>query len=250
MLRPEPKPQKLAPADAAAKVLPVGDDHGDGRYGRSWPAGRLLGAALTLSLVLSLGIPVALAADDYITWLALVIPVALCTVIARAVFDALAVAVPRPDLVHYLRAGLPAAAVAVGAMLICELVLTVMPTVALVAVSSALVLATLMLALAMRALEVRMRLSSRRVCFIGVPERRADLDREIRRRGDMRLVAGVAIAEVDNRPGVAWLAGRISESRATTLVLDAEAMRSERIVRVASEAKPRGPPRPRPQLVL
>jgi lipopolysaccharide/colanic/teichoic acid biosynthesis glycosyltransferase len=83
-----------------------------------------------------------------------------------------------------------------------------------------------------RDVEIRLRLSLRRVYFVGSAESQRDLERELSRRHDARLV-GAAAAR--GHLGAASLVEAVHGSNATVVVLDRDAMQLPSLVDAASQ---------------
>lgn len=217
------------------------DRDADGESERSleeapcWPVTRLAGTALTLLLCLSVAAPAALGPTSTAQWLELALPTILAAMVARALFEVLSFAAPRPGLRRYAAASLLPTLAAVALMASAGWIIGVHWSVAGSALSAALTLLTLAAAVTMRAVEVRVRLGLRRVYFIGSETARGDLERELRRRTDATLVGTAPIAVTPTPRGRERLVDAVLAARATVLVLDDGAIRRPALVAVAAE---------------
>jgi exopolysaccharide biosynthesis polyprenyl glycosylphosphotransferase len=196
-----------------------------------WPVTRLAAFTLTVALGVAILAPVAISRAHGSDWLVLLLPAIVATLSARALFESLVAAgrgrgIPR----HFLCAIVPTAlAVVVIAAAAAIVGLGFSPTVG--AVTGALTLATLTAAGGARDVEIRVRLSLRRVYVIGSKDSERDLARELSRRHDASLVGA---ATGDGRRDRAKLIETIRAARATVVVLNHDAMQDPELVEVAS----------------
>jgi lipopolysaccharide/colanic/teichoic acid biosynthesis glycosyltransferase len=202
-----------------------------------WPVTRLVALAVTLALGVSVLAPSAVAQNHGLEWLALLAPAIVATLSARALFEALAGVVRSRPLLRarrttgYLVAALAPAVLAVALMAGASTILgsgfsptvggltMILTTIALVAAGMA------------RDIEIRVRLSLRRVYFVGEAGSRRDLERELARRRDATLVG---IAPADPRVSGPALVEAVIGANATVVVLDSDAMRRPELVEAAS----------------
>ena len=197
-----------------------------------WPVTRLAAASLTLLLGLSIIAPAAFARTSTAQWLALALLAILVTLAVRALFEVLSFAAASPGVGAYLVASVPPTLVALALMAGAALTVGLHWSLAGVLVSAALTLLTFAAAVATRAVELRVRLAMRRVYFIGSSATHADLERELSRRADVRLVGftpvGSHMAPVDHDRLIAT----VLAAKPTVLVLD-EAIRIPAFVKAA-----------------
>jgi lipopolysaccharide/colanic/teichoic acid biosynthesis glycosyltransferase len=192
----------------------------------SWPVTRLVGWSLTLALGMSALVPVGVAAGN---WVGLLVPAIVATLSARALFETLAFGSPHRSRMRHLVPAVPAGVLAGGLAAGSSAVLGDGAHPAASALTMLLALITLTSAGSVRDLEIRVRLGLRRVYFVGSPETRRDLEGELKRRHDARLV-GAALS-VSGR----GLVDSVLAAGATVLVLDGSAMRQPAVVAAASE---------------
>jgi lipopolysaccharide/colanic/teichoic acid biosynthesis glycosyltransferase len=160
-----------------------------------WPVTRLMGWSLTLALGVSIFGPTTAAHAHRIEWLTLLLPAALGTLGARALFEALGFAMgsrgPAAGWRGFrglLAAAIPAALLAATLMALASVIVGVAWSPVVGATTTALAALVLTTAGAIRGVEIRLRLSLRRVFFVGSAESQRDLERELARRSDARLV--------------------------------------------------------------
>lgn len=197
----------------------------------SWPVTRLVSASLTLALCLALLVPVTLLRAHDLTRVVLLAPALVATLGARAVFESRASARRRTSLAARLGSALPASVLALLLMIASATVLGITFSALAWTLSGVLAVSVLVIAGEARTLEIRVRLSLRRVFFVGARSSQQDLARELSRRDDARLV-GTASAEGPGDPR--GLLATIRAARTTVLVLDRTAMQSPELVEVAS----------------
>ncbi len=198
----------------------------------SWPVTRLVGASLTLALCLALLLPVALLRAHDLTRFVLVAPALVATLGARAVFESRASARRRASVAGQLLSALPAGALALLLMAGAATVIGIAFSPLAWTLSGVLGVIVLVIAGEARTLEIRVRLSLRRVYFIGARSSQQDLARELSRRDDAQLVGAASVeGPADRRQ----LLDTIRAARATVLVLDRTAMQSPELVEAASE---------------
>jgi len=205
-----------------------------------WPVTRLVASALTLLLGVSIAAPAALGPTSTAQWLALALPTVLATMAARALFEVLSFAAPRPPLRGYAVASMPPTLGALALMASACWIVGVHWSVAACALSAALIMLTLAAAVTMRAVEVRMRLGLRRVYFVGSETARGDLERELRRRTDANLVGTATVAVAPTPRGRERLVDAVLAAKTTLLVLDDGAIRQPALVAVAAELNQAG----------
>ncbi len=215
-------------------------DGGDARAYRnrsSWPVTR--GAAVGMTAVLGLtvaGPALAHALESHL-WPLLVLPGLLATLAARLVFETVDGAFSGgPGQVH-----LPAAAAGAGTgtlvMAASLWILDIPPPLTVELLPLVLALLGLIAAGAVRDLEIRVRLALRRVYFAGSTESLRELQRELIRSPEARLVGAVGAR---GPLGADSLSAAISQSRATVLVLDRTAAEAQAVVAAASALGRRG----------
>jgi exopolysaccharide biosynthesis polyprenyl glycosylphosphotransferase len=197
-----------------------------------WPVTRMVAWSLTLILFLCLLGPAALTEKHSGDWLLLLLPSMLAALGARVLFEALGWAAGSRQLRHHLAAAAPAAATSVALLFAVSAILGVAWSPAAAGGMVLLSAATLTTAGIARDVEVRVRLSLRRVYFVGAQAARRELESELRRRHDARLVGATDIAMPIDRDR---LVAHAVQTRATVLVLDGDAMRIPALVDAASQ---------------
>jgi lipopolysaccharide/colanic/teichoic acid biosynthesis glycosyltransferase len=196
-----------------------------------WPVTRLMGWSLTLMVGAAILLPTAIADAREVHWSVLLLPAAMATLGARALFETLSFSRASHRVGRHVAAAVLPALLATAVMEGASAVVTGRVSATAAAVTSVLAVTTLTTAGASRDVELRVRLSLRRVFFVGSGESRADLARELSRRQDAQLVGAVA---ADQSVGAASLTDEVLASKATVLVLDAHAMRIPELVDIAA----------------
>ena len=208
-----------------------------GIFSPTWPTRASTSIVLTTLLIAILAAPVAVAQE----WgpkpaLVLALPLIGCGLITRFLFEVLTANPQR-------RATVPAVAIAAGVVgnataVLLGLLMLAAPAPAATAGATVAAAACLLVAARTRGLELRRGASMRRVFFIGTPQQHLDLEREIARRGDMSLVGCLPLSA--GARVRAELVAAVTDARPTTLVLSAEAARTEGLVAAASEVHATG----------
>ncbi len=220
--------ERAASIEAGPDTPPQPDTHSEAPY---WPVTRLVSWSLTLLLAVEILVPAAGARGHALDVLALLLPTAVATVSARGLFETLGVTLGHRGLPGRIAASIPAALVAIAVMIAAGAIVDGGWSLPATAISAALLIATLIAAGSARDLEIRLRRSMRRVFFAGSLDSRRDLERELARRMDARLVdAGVA----GQYPTAASLVEAVLASRATVLVLDDQAIHVPQLVDAAA----------------
>jgi lipopolysaccharide/colanic/teichoic acid biosynthesis glycosyltransferase len=226
------EPTRLASVPTPPDPDPSGNvDARDYRSRSSWPVTR--GAALGMTVVLGLAVagPALAHSVGSQLWPLLLLPALLATLAARLVFESIDGAWSGLGLhLHLLAAaaGAVAGALVMGASM---LILDLHPTATVVLLPLVLTLLTLISAGVARDVEIRLRLALRRVYFAGSADSLHELQRELIRSPEARLVGAVGM----RAPlGATALAETIDSSRATVLVLDREAAHAPAIVAAAA----------------
>jgi lipopolysaccharide/colanic/teichoic acid biosynthesis glycosyltransferase len=196
-----------------------------------WPVTRLVSWSLTLLLVLEFLVPSAISRSRTIDWLILLPPSIVATFSARGVFETLGVAVGARGAAWRVAAAAAAALVAIAIVFGVDEIIGWGESGLAAGGSAALILGTLVSAGSVRELEIRLRMSLRRVYFVGSAESRRDLERELSRRLDARLVGAGVVA---THPSSAGLVEAVLAAGATVVVLDGEAMRVPELVDAAA----------------
>ncbi len=226
------EPTKLEPVPAPSESEPSGKhDEQLYRHRSSWPVTR--GAALGMTLVLGLAVagPALVHGLDSQLWPVLLLPAVLATLAARLVFESIDGALADRRIRLHLLAAASGATVGSLVMAASVLILDTRPTTAVELIPWALALLALVSAGVVRDLEIRVRLALRRVYFAGSADSLRELQRELVRSPEARLVGAVGVrAPVSSEA----LTEAISGSRATVLVLDREAAHAPTIVAAAS----------------
>jgi lipopolysaccharide/colanic/teichoic acid biosynthesis glycosyltransferase len=217
---PDPEPERAATLDERAY-----------RRHSSWPVTRLPAATMTIVLGLAVGAPVVIHDVGQALWPALLLPALLATLVARLVFESADGAIgqrgARVHLISALAGGTVGAVVmgaatlilGLGASLPIELVPLGLGTLTLVATG------------VVRDLEIRVRLSLRRVYFAGTPDSLRELRDELGRSPEATLVG---VSGAHTALSAQALARAVSDSRATVMVLDRDAARTQAVVAAAS----------------
>jgi exopolysaccharide biosynthesis polyprenyl glycosylphosphotransferase len=207
-----------------------------------WPVTRLMGWTLTVALGFSILGPVTAAGARGAEWFALLLPAIVGTLGARALFETLRSAAGTHGPAAGSHSGLRVLATAIAPALLATAVMAVASVIVGVrwsllagATTASLAMLTLTTAGAIREVEIRLRLSLRRVYFIGASESRRELGRELARRSDAPLVGAQAAIAPLPEPARHALVAAVLESRATVVVLDAHAMRVPELVDAASQ---------------
>lgn len=195
-----------------------------------WPVTRLMGWSLTLVVGAAVLLPTAIADPGKIQWAILLLPAVMATLGARALFETLSFSRGSRRLFRHVVAAVPAALLATAVMEAASAVLTGRVSAIAAAVTALLAVTTLTAAGAMRDVEVRVRISLRRVFFVGSVESRADLARELSRRRDAELVGSAVLGQSAD---AASLKDTVLAAKATVLVLDRHAMGIPELVDVA-----------------
>ncbi len=224
------EPTKLEPVAPPAE--PSGNvDAQLYRNRSSWPVTR--GAALGVTLMLGFAVagPALVRGLSSQLWPVLLLPALLATLAARLVFESIDGALAgRGTRLH-----LPAAAAGATAgslvMAASVLILDTHPTTVIELLPWALALLALVSAGLVRDLEIRVRLALRRVYFAGSADSLRELQRELVRSPEARLVGAVGVRAPLTSEA---LAEAITDSRATVLVLDREAAHTPTIVAAAA----------------
>lgn len=196
-----------------------------------WPITRLVGWSCTLMLGISLVGPLALDGSRGLAWLALLLPALVATLAARALYETLGCAGRPHRILGRMALSVPATLLALGVMAGGAAIVGVGFSLPIALSMAALTTLTLVGAGAARDVEIRVRLSLRRVYFIGSAESQRDLARELLRHHAARLVGATTAVAAER----AALIKAVFVAKATVLVLDAEAMRVPEIVDVASQ---------------
>jgi lipopolysaccharide/colanic/teichoic acid biosynthesis glycosyltransferase len=203
-----------------------------------WPITRLVASSLTLVLGVAVLTPTAIIETHRLEWLALLLPAIVATLSARAMFEAVGAAIRRRSLLGahnaagYALAALAPALLAVAVMAGASTIAGTGFGPAAGGATLALALAALTIAGTVRDVEIRVRLSLRRVYFVGTTESRRDLERELSRRRDASLVGAALLDGPAARPDVGPAA---RAAHATVVVLDADAMRRPELVDAAAQ---------------
>jgi lipopolysaccharide/colanic/teichoic acid biosynthesis glycosyltransferase len=201
----------------------------------SWPVTRLAAWSFTLLLWVSIVGPATASRPRAIEWLALLVPSIVASLIARTLFEVLGFATRFRGPVGQLAGALPPALVAAGLMAGACTIVGVRWSPVIGGTTTVMTMLTLALAGAAREVEIRLRRGLRRVYFVGSMDARNDLERELGRRFDARLVgARTVVAGSANGLVGTGVAEDVLSSGATVLVLDGYAMRAPELVEVAA----------------
>jgi len=229
----------LPDSEAARDVEPT--EAGPRQSGSAWPRTMLVSAASTLGVALGLASPLVFVGVRGAVVPLTLIPLCMATVAVRLSFDSRALRARGRVSVGVVLATIPAAAIGVGVVTVADSVLGIEINPWATGLSLVLVILAVCAAAAARAIEMRVRRASRLVYLVGSEEQRRDLQRQARRHGDMRLVGYAWPGEVLAAPQTpARLAEQIEQSGATSVVLSADASRSETICAAAALCNLRG----------
>jgi lipopolysaccharide/colanic/teichoic acid biosynthesis glycosyltransferase len=196
-----------------------------------WPVTKLVAWSLMVALAASILVPATLAFRRGVDWPLLIVPAIAATVGARALFDALAFSFHSGRILRQALAVLAPALLAAAVMVGSSAIIQGRPHPVSDGVVALLTVVTLTAARVARNVEVRVRLGMRRVYFIGLDAATRDLQRELSRRHDARLVDHTSASLAHD---TAKLVDRVLAARATVVVLDSEAMRVPALVESAS----------------
>jgi lipopolysaccharide/colanic/teichoic acid biosynthesis glycosyltransferase len=194
----------------------------------AWPVTRLVGWTLTLAVGVGALGPLAATSGD---WIGLAVPAIATTLCARALFEAVAFAIPSSGRIPHVLPALPAALLSGLLMTGSSAILGDGIDPAAGSVSALLVALALLSAGSARDLEIRVRLGLRRVFFVGSTDTRHELERELERRHDARLVGATAGAVI----APDRLVQRVLDARATVLVLDGAALQVPTVIEAAKQ---------------
>ncbi len=190
---------------------------------RSWPVTRLANWSLTLLLTLSVLAPAA-AGGDLVTWIELMLPAAAIALVARSLFEVVGLnPASRGVGGHAMDALAPALVATALSFGICKVIGDPLTSPAC-ATTAVLVTIALTAAGALRGVEIRFRQQMRRVYFIGRAESLAELAHELEMHGDRQLVGFKMFDQGASSPGLASVAPAVRAAGATVLVLDTGAL--------------------------
>jgi lipopolysaccharide/colanic/teichoic acid biosynthesis glycosyltransferase len=207
----------------------------------SWPVTRLASWSLMLALCACIFLPISVGRAHGIEWLELLVAAVVVTLVVRALDDALSQMLPQRAVAARVLATLAPGLVAALGMAGGAAIAGPGSSAARLGGTAALAVLDLSVARAMRRVEIRVRLSLRRVYFVGSESAQRDLERELSRRDDARLV-GSAI-HVDSDAGAAAAARLVSDvlaAEATVLVANERAMRDPELLRSIAELQVAG----------
>ena len=221
---PDPEPIRLADELSSAEQSAL-------ESGPQWPLTLLAGLGLTALLWLCEALPIGLMGHSEFDWAALLLPAALATTAARLLFEVVHPSGHGRGVARHLIPALLTAVAGTGICTVAAVIIGIRWTPGAVVTSSTLSMGVLVGAGVARDLEIRVRLALRRVYIIGGAATRADLERELRRRREASFVGGTNVARgLDSEQ----LVDTVLASRATVLVLDAEALRDPVVIEAAS----------------
>jgi lipopolysaccharide/colanic/teichoic acid biosynthesis glycosyltransferase len=223
---PDPEPERGGALDERAY-----------RRHSSWPVTRLPAATMTLLLGLAVGAPAVVYDIGRALWPALLLPALLATLAARLVFESADGAIGQRGARVHLLSALAGGAVAALLMAAATAILGFRAVVVIELLPLGLGTLTLVVTGVVRDLEIRVRLSLRRVYFAGTPDSLRELRDELARSPEATLVGS---SGAYSPLGAEALARAVSESRATVMVLDRDAARTPAIVAAASSISERG----------
>jgi Bacterial sugar transferase len=203
----------------------------------SWPVTRLPAATMTLLLGLAVGAPAVVYDLGEALWPALLLPALLATLTARLVFESADGAIGQRGARVHLVSALAGGAVAAVVMAAATVILGLHAALAIELLPLGLGTLTLVATGVVRDLEIRVRLSLRRVYFAGTPDSLRELRDELARSPEATLVGSSGAHPPLSAEA---LAQAVSESRATVMVLDRDAARTPAIVAAASSVSEHG----------
>lgn len=213
-----PAPPRAIPGEQSLEEAPC------------WPVTRLGAWSLTVVLAAGLFLPAAAGSKTILGWVVFVIPTIVAVLGARGLFETVGILVAGRSRLRRFAAALPATILGVAIVGLATVVLGNRLTVGEVLASTTITLLTLWAAGMARELEIRLRLSLRRVFFVGSPGSRSDLERELSLRSDARFVG---TADIGDGFGEEFIR-RVLATRATVLVADGNAMRATELVEAAA----------------
>jgi exopolysaccharide biosynthesis polyprenyl glycosylphosphotransferase len=223
---PDPEPERDGALDERAY-----------RRHSSWPVTRLPAATMTLLLGLGVGVPAVVYDLGQTLWPALLLPALLATLAARLVFESADGAIGQRGARVHLPSALAGGTVAALVMAAATVILGLGTALPIELMPLGLGTLTLVVTGVVRDLEIRVRLSLRRVYFAGTPDSLRELRDELARSPEATLVGS---SGAHSPLGAEALVQAVSDSRATVMVLDRDAARTPAIVAAASSASDRG----------
>jgi lipopolysaccharide/colanic/teichoic acid biosynthesis glycosyltransferase len=206
----------------------------------SWPVTRLASWSLMLALGACVFLPISVGRAHGVEWLELLGAAVVVTLVVRALYDALSQTLPRRGVVTRVLVTLAPGLVAALGMAGGAAVAGSGSSAARLGGTAALAVLDLSIARAMRHVEIRVRLSLRRVYFVGSESAQRDLERELSRRDDARLVGSAIHAESDDGAGASRLVSDALAADATVLVANERAMRDPELLRSIAELQAAG----------
>jgi len=200
----------------------------------AWPTTRLFAWPLMAALLLSVATPTAVRAQTGFERLALVLPAVMAMLVGRTLFEVFGFAVTSRGPLRHFAAALPSAVLAACVMGGASVVIGMPWSPVTAAGTAALGSLALSAAGALRGVEVRVRAAMRRIFLIGSPESRRDLERELERRNDARLVGSTTLSGLCAPVDPQRVVDQVRSTNATALVLDERAMRVTGFVEAAA----------------
>ena len=206
----------------------------------SWPVTRLASWSLMVALCACVFIPVSAGRAHGIEWLELLGAAVIVTLVVRALYDALCQTLPQRTVAARAAATLTPALVAALGMAAGGAIAGSGSSAARLGGTAALVVLDLSIARALRQVEIRVRRSLRRVYFVGSESAHRDLERELSRRDDARLVGAAIHTEPEDGDVAARLVADALATRATVLVVHENAMHDPELARSIAELQAAG----------
>lgn len=192
---------------------------------RSWPVTRLASWSLTLLLLGSVLGPVTVRQVGEPAWFWLLVPASLIALCTRGLFELLDFGVQPRGLASHALAAIPPALLAAASMAGASAVVGAAWSPLMGASTAVMSALTLVAAGTRRGIEIRLRIALRRVYLIGSAESQRDLERELARHHDARLVGATAVTGDELAIDSQRLIGAVLAADATTLVLDSSTLR-------------------------
>jgi exopolysaccharide biosynthesis polyprenyl glycosylphosphotransferase len=232
-----PERTPIAPVPDPEAERGAGLDERAYRRHSSWPVTRLPAAMMTLLLGLAVGAPAVVYDLGRALWPALLLPALLATLAARLVFESADGAIGQRGARVHLLSALAGGIVAALVMAAATAILGLRAALPIELLPLGLGTLTLVGTGVVRDLEIRVRLSLRRVYFAGTPDSLRELREELARSPEATLVGS---SGAHFPLGTEALAQAVSDARATVMVLDRDAARTPGIVAAASSVSQRG----------
>jgi lipopolysaccharide/colanic/teichoic acid biosynthesis glycosyltransferase len=229
--------RELSPVTTTGDEVPSPLDERDHRSRSSWPTTRLTGAVMTLLVGVAVAVPDAAHDLGSALFPALLLPALLATLAARLMFETIDGAAghrfPRVHILGALGGSALSAVIMWAAILILGLPASLPVELISLGVGALALIGTGVV----RDVEIRVRLSLRRVYFAGSAESLRELQRELRRSPEASLAGAASVRSASSAQA---LMDAVTHARATVLVLDREAAASAVVVAAATAVSASG----------